>query len=40
MPGKDSPRILLLVAHVKPRGAGFVDIFIGQIHNENDDQIQ
>ena len=26
------------VARVKPRGAGFVDIFIGQIHREKDDQ--
>ena len=23
-----------------PLGAGFVDIFIGQIHSESDDQIQ
>ena len=27
-------------AHVTPPGAGFVDIFIGQIHNENNDQVQ
>ena len=30
----------VIIARVTPQDAGFVDIFIGQIHNENDDQIQ
>ena len=32
--------VMAIIAHVMPRDAGFVDIFIGPIHNENGDQIQ
>ena len=28
------------IVRATPLGAGFVDIFIGQIHSESDDQIQ
>ena len=28
------------IVHATPLGTGFVDIFIGQIHSESDDQIQ
>ena len=28
------------IVSATPLGAGFVDIFIGQIHSESDDQIQ
>ena len=28
------------IVHATPLGAGFVDIFIGQIHGESGDQIQ
>ena len=35
-------RALLLnsIVRATPLGAGFVDIFIGQIHSESDDQSQ
>ena len=29
-----------VIVRAMPLGAGFVDIFIGQIHSESDDQIQ
>ena len=31
---------LLAIVRATPLGTGFVDIFIGQIHSESNDQIQ
>ena len=36
----ESANLRSVIVRATPLGTGFVDIFIGQIHSESDDQIQ
>ena len=37
---RDKKNYNLSIVRATPLGVGFVDIFIGQIHSESDDQFQ